>query len=168
MTNTSPETRRENLALLATYLEQLPADYTHFHMSHFFYDWTTCHLLERRKFTTFDFLTDPQTILNTCGTVACSLGHGPAAGIPMNVLPENFDSMSSWSQYADLFSSSYEEYEWLFSGAWSAYDNSHRGAAARIRWLLDGRPIPHLGTYPNEDAVYSHAAVALYQEFVVQ
>ena len=76
-----------------------------------------------------------------CGTVACAAGHGPAAGIK----PSN--NHMSWSEYTcDAFMGPKLDefhvfnnhiYTWLFEGAWRWRDNQAKGAAARIRHMLE-------------------------------
>lgn len=63
--------KRSNLEKLAAYLETLPVDYQHFSM---------------RSYLTKDgsYVSYPEEA-NTaidCGTIACAVGHGPAAGSP--------------------------------------------------------------------------------------
>jgi len=114
-----------NLATLAVYLEKLPIDYQHFRMS-----------------TYYSGSNDEEYVVceepMTCGSVACAVGHGPAAGI-CAPYPD-----IGWNDYAGLFTgniyASTESnacYNWCFSGRWAMIDDTHRGAAARIRYLLD-------------------------------
>lgn len=110
---------RANLEKLAAYLEALPADYRHFDMSSYF-------LIEGRGTVYADYYA------GRCGTVACAVGHGPAAGIPSLVSDEY------WTEYADrVFDLTEEEFTWCFDGAWSIVDDTHHGAAKRIRHLLE-------------------------------
>ena len=101
-----------NLDKLATYLEGLPEDYALFDMSYY------------------------ETVKD-CGTVACSCGHGPLAGI------ERRDD-EIWDHYSDrVFSASPDNDNWdfMFSGNWCLYQPTHQQAAARIRvFLKDGIP----------------------------
>ena len=67
-----------------------------------------------------------------CGSVGCALGHGPWAGIEK--LPTE-----KWSEYCERqFETplSSDEGLWVFSGSWKGFDNTPRGAAKRIYWLL--------------------------------
>lgn len=84
-----------------------------------------------------DIYTDPK-----CGTVACAAGHGPLYGMKKRKDEE-------WSDYVyrvflPLADASYDAYffrsavfDWLFSAHWSDTDNTPKGAAARILYLLD-------------------------------
>jgi hypothetical protein len=111
---------RANLEKLAAYLEQLPEDYTHFDM---------------RMFFTRDGTDRPYwdaTLAGDCGTVACAIGHGPAAGI--TIATETAD----WLDYGQkAFKLDLDEWRWCFTGGWVSVDNTPHGAAKRIRQLLD-------------------------------
>ena len=69
-----------------------------------------------------------------CGTVACACGHGPMAGIPVKKSDDN------WAKYServfDLESWSIA-WDFLFHPYWVGTDNTPKGAAARIRLMLD-------------------------------
>ena len=115
---------RTNLTKLADYLAKLPADYQHFDMRD--YNRTssdggyTLHLADR----SYD-----------CGTVACAVGHGPAAGVRV------YGDMG-WGAYcARVFGIdrwvSRKTFEYPFGSEWMVYDNTPQGAAARIRTYLD-------------------------------
>ncbi len=117
---------RRNLKRLAMKLESLPKNYKHFNMGNY---------LENHP--------DEATyaVRNgglPCGTVACALGHGPSAGVPVH--PDNrfVDGTVIWTRYTNQFVPYCElEETWLFAGDWTSHDNHHWGAAARIRYLLD-------------------------------
>lgn len=133
---------RENLTKLAEYLEQLPVDYPHFDML---------------RYETFDDFSDLVNYVRNgrddtvwvCGTVACAVGHGPSAGI-LFTDNEMDDGVPRWGVYAERFSTDWRERGWMFTGLandgwwwnWRTLDNTHRGAAARIRFLLDGNEVP--------------------------
>lgn len=74
---------------------------------------------------------------SSCGSVGCAIGHGPYAGIPK--LPDE-----DWCSYSDRvfgLAADLRAWDWCFSGAWVNIDNTPRGAAKRIRYLLaNGRP----------------------------
>tara|TARA_Y100001001_G_C8000065_1_gene305949 strand:- start:1052 stop:1474 length:423 start_codon:yes stop_codon:yes gene_type:complete len=122
---------RSNFKKLAAFLETVDDD--QFNMNVFFRDYD---IVEN------DYLVEGKT---TCGTVACAAGWGPAAGILAA------DNCQYWGDYiCDMFldgeglSSGLDlnpVYRWVFSEAWSVADNSPKGAAARIRWMLAGKPI---------------------------
>lgn len=127
--------QRSNLLKLATYLETLPKDYERFDMATFYdkNDWGDAGIA----------VSDLKQI--GCGTVACAAGHGPAAGIKFtNVYAVDGDH--DWGQYSrDNFSGEDRNFwEWMFGGDWGGYDNSHWGAAARIRYFLENDGIPEL------------------------
>jgi len=153
------EFHRENLAKLATHLESLPVDYNHFNMGLYFYSAASV-TIDR---STHDYFKDPERI-NICGTVACALGHGPASGVK----PTETESFT-WSGYSEKFIPRGEqllraEFYWLFCGAWERVENTHYGAAARIRYLLDHGHPPEKFTV---DTFYSYEAVALYAPYRV-
>ena len=124
----TPE-QRANLEKLATHLEALPADYSHFDMGSYF------------KKPTEQYGSDPKdAAAHTCGSVACAIGHGPFAGIPIGIY-EYY-----WTNYAERvfgFSDANDGAgEYLFSNKWEYVDNTAAGAAARIRSVLeDGCPV---------------------------
>lgn len=68
-----------------------------------------------------------------CGTVACAVGHGPAAGMK----PLHNQSWETYSSYAFGLIAYSDEWGWCFDPEWAATDNTPEGAAARINWLLD-------------------------------
>lgn len=114
--------QRKNLKLLADYLYALPEDYEHFTMELFNVDTDS-----------------PYEVKSTsCGTVACAVGHMPyVEGMPS---PEPFEG---WVVYSSrvLLGGNYdcsEEilWEFLFSGGWVSYDNTTKGAAKRIYYVL--------------------------------
>lgn len=121
---------RTNLTKLSTYLAALPIGYDHFNMDHYFVD-------GNRK-TADTPVTIAEVVPSACGAVACAVGHGPAAGIPIS--PKH----TSWNVYSEtVFDMATDtlEWEWCFSDIWSEYDNTPQGAAHRINWLLQyGEP----------------------------
>ena len=109
----------ENLNTLATYLEQLPEGYEHFDMKYYF-------VVQGRRLAYL--VSEPK--LESCGTVACAIGHGPAAGIPIK--PEEL-----WGVYcARVFGLSGSAWTWCFGEEWVHVDNTPQGAAKRIRHYL--------------------------------
>jgi hypothetical protein len=108
---------KSNLTILADYLDTLPSP--RFDMTYFARDEHD------------EVLTRPVT--HECATVACAVGWGPAAGIPVN-------DASCWTQYSrDAFGlePNLDAWNWCFAGAWSHIDNSPAGAAKRIRHLIE-------------------------------
>lgn len=163
--------RRANLTKLADYLESLPEDYQHFDMEKFFDHYGECNLasgidqavVEAAALAHTDvfapealeqtlFATSPDRFLNNCGTVACALGHGPAAGIPLakshiatkRIKGQTIVTGIDFESYCKLFTRGETQPEWdfLFSGDWKGVDDHHWGAAARIRYLLDNESVP--------------------------
>lgn len=160
------EKSRQNLLKLASYLESLPEDYDHFTMKNYF--------LNNQYQTTFP--TKDELNMTTCGTVACAVGHGPAAGIELTgryitkLLYRVRDGaiLVRWSAYTiDNFLDGLDDsdidrtFAFLFDTSWSEHDDHHWGAAARIYYFLD-----HLGTTGEEYQDYTKLGdVPLYQEY---
>lgn len=120
---------RDNLLKLADYLEALPADYKEFDMREY-------NTVQREAPFGLRNL-DPKSRQYGCGTAACALGHGPAAGI--RVYGDWY-----WDDYCKRvfginrnFSRGTEEFGYLFGAAWALYDNTPHGAAARIRTYVE-------------------------------
>lgn len=129
---------RDNLKKLADYLDTLPTDYTGFAMEHYY-----------RLNKNFTDIWDAARWMETasepeCGSVACALGHGPAAGIKMKLAPTALNDLYTsemWSIYClEAFGVVWGKgvAEWMFGGDWACCDNTAKGAAARIRYVLDG------------------------------
>lgn len=111
---------RPNLKILCLKLESLPEDYEHFGMDDYYYTPNKRYTLPHKALSPTD-----------CGTVACAAGHAPSAGI----VPSS--PGMSWEGYIDeYFELSDDEYYWCFGCEWSDVDNTHQGAAKRIRWML--------------------------------
>jgi len=133
-------TRKANLLKLAEHLRGL--DREKFNMNYFYeyYD----DLQDRRvtlKPDQLEYQDDP----HPCGTVACAVGCGPAAGIP--VVESDGDC---WEMYSSrVFVQRVvgvnpphrflAECTWafLFSGSWARFDNTPTGAAERIQFVLE-------------------------------
>ena len=114
-----------NLLILANYLAALPENYEHFDMGVFI---TTDESEPVPSMVTED-------VLHRCGTVACAVGHGPAAGIAPK-------QGQYWWGYLTNFTGGEENsfddniYLQLFDDDWSIVDNTTKGAAARIYHFL--------------------------------
>ena len=107
---------RENLEKLAYYLHALPDFYQHFHMG----NWNQDHMDDHKY---------------GCCTVACAVGHGVYAGFPIK-------EKEFWHDYSyRVFLEDSEEWKWCFSAAWEHTDNTTKGAAKRILYMLD-RGVP--------------------------
>lgn len=121
---------RENLLKLAAYLDQLPADYEHFDMR----DYNTV----ERESPFFPHSLEPKSRQYGCGTAACALGHGPAAGIRVygDLLWDNYcERVFGIKRFAREDD---DDFEYLFGAQWTHYDNTPHGAAARIRIYVEG------------------------------
>lgn len=61
--------------------------------------------------------------------IAIALGHAPL------IIPAK--PSESWNSYSDrVFGLSTDEWHWCFGGGWAVYDNTPKGAAKRIRYLI--------------------------------
>lgn len=167
--------RRENLAKLAAHLEALPEDYEHFEMESYYDHDGDCDLEAKLDDGMADALdeiydrhwdedergaavnstlyaNDIDKFLSNCGTVACAIGHAPAAGIPLAKahieskvrLGKTVVTGIKWGDYSKNFvrGNGHPEWGYLFDGDWTHVDNHHWGAAARIRFLLDKGGLP--------------------------
>ena len=126
---------RKNLRKLANYVLNLPDDYEHFSMSFYLIG----------KAGVFDPEEAKAAIL-TCGTTGCLLGHGPSAGISPR-------GCSGWWEYASAkfgLLTHGRPWRWCFGGSWDAVDNTPRGGALRILYMLD-YGIPEGFGYPDEN-----------------
>lgn len=132
-----------NFTKLADYLAVLPADYHKFAMD------TYASRVDYRLVYQGDLSPEDVAVSDglPCDTVACALGHGPAAGINPHSATHSWPSRR-WEAYAaDCFGAStmfhkrIEVFRWCFSGSWVDVDNTPQGAALRIRYmLLNGVP----------------------------
>lgn len=156
--NLHPYVNIENCTRLAEYLESLSEDYQDFSMATFIYP---------REYDAFINYTKNNGGVHNCGTAACAVGHGPAAGIlfpddakywlsrtpvifphgpdgPMEYL-EDDQRWPDWFEYSYLFIGACgdapmmadELWDWCFGPGWSRHDNTPHGAAKRIRYMLD-------------------------------
>jgi len=128
--------RTEALRKLADYLMKLPPDYKDFCMA----DYAR---FERQPYE-----------MKSCGSVACAVGHGPAAGIR----PQWDDDWESYCERRFLQPWS-REWEWCFSARWEVYDNTPHGAAKRIYYLLDKGAPPEGWSYSNPYGIISDSEV---------
>ncbi len=117
---------RDNMLKLARYLWQVSP--IHFNMSS---------IISRDYFRVPSRPDNSQQLLAQCDTAACALGYGPMAGID----PE---FKGGWFDYCDrnLIRSHSDEWFWCFSSRWTTVDNTPRGAALRIMWVVEGNPPP--------------------------
>ena len=130
---------RRNLRKLANYLLNLSNDYDHFGMA------------------TYNNDGRPRQAMATaqCHTVACALGHGPYAGI----LPLTAEGSRDWSDYqAEVFGLDCFEWAWCFEAGWYRVDNTPKGAALRIFYLLDeGVPQRYFSPSRHYKKLYTNA-----------
>jgi hypothetical protein len=124
---------RDNLTKLANYLDALPKDYKDFDMCDFNYDSDQSLDIADRRYD--------------CGTAACAVGHGPAAGIRVYKDADWFaycERAFGITRYAaDHDYDEDKDFEYLFGSGWGDYDNTPHGAAARIRTYLElGGKVP--------------------------
>ena len=114
---------KENLLKLANYLEQLPEDYDHFDMGRFAPEDITPERIH--------------TEINQCGAVACSVGHAPIA---LKLSEKDIKDMN-WlyisTNYLICKRTNKDEWAWCFSTEWYSIDNTAKGAAKRIKTLLE-------------------------------
>jgi len=131
-------TRKANLLKLATYLRGL--DREKFDMGDF-YEYYDNQQEDRVSLSPKQLeLHDGPT---PCGTVACAVGCGPAAGIPTTEKDEDCWDMYSRRVFVrrDVENMSHRflahrAWAFLFSGSWAWLDNTPTGAAERIEFLL--------------------------------
>ena len=140
---TSTDTR-VNLATLASYLESLPEDYAEFEMESFLdadlYDETNQKVVKQYLLANGG--------VASCGTSACAVGHGPAAGLFFKadeiVLDYDDELLPKWRDYMRRvfgISGCGCGFDFMFGSNWSDVDNTVHGAAARIRYYLaEGAP----------------------------
>lgn len=142
--------QRRNLRALAAYLESLPENYRHFHMARYF-DYNEVVSAEQQ---TRYARHNGGLAAMPCGTVACAVGHGPAAGILMRSGELSYRTvpggplLPDWDYYGHQRFCHCDTtpgqllYNWMFMGRWAHVDNTHLGAAARIRYALANQPLP--------------------------
>jgi hypothetical protein len=167
-------THRRNLAKLADKLESLSPRYGRFNMR-----WFIDHKGASDKDVAKYAEKNGGLEQFECGTMACAVGHGPAAGVLFRqdeMTSEGWDyvtrspiSLPDWQLYTDRFipvgrgeiMDNQELFMFLFGPQWADIDNHHYGAAARIRYVL------HYGRLPDN---FDHRDVRLrdkksYREF---
>lgn len=160
--NTLGEYKVQNFIKLAKYLANIKPDYKHFNMKTFFSS-----TAEPRHTNLYDIhLPQPK-----CGSVACALGHGPAAGImPDQTLAQRlFNSTGelcdhfAWDDYCCSYfvETNTTDFDcqqiwlWCFGADWYYYDNTPQGAAKRIMYMLTNG-IPDVFDSRNEYIQYEH------------
>lgn len=115
---------RNNLELLADYLMTLPEGYEHFDMATYNED-------------------EVGAINNSshCGTSACALGHAPyVKGLPAveeDPIIEDHPDFDTYCEVVFNIHTDSDEWAWLFSQDWDDVDNTPKGAAKRIYWMLE-------------------------------
>jgi len=138
--------KRKNLNKLADYLDASTPP-PKFDMMFFFM---------RRQGNNLGNLNDPYQIKDEfyteCDTVACAVGHGPLAGIKAK-------KGETWATYAfRTLCSCDDSFDWCFAQYWADHDNTPKGAAARIRYMLSEKAVPSdtsIISMHHADAYYS-------------
>jgi hypothetical protein len=116
---------KEDLLKLADYLYSLPDDYEHFSMFMYLFD-GDCHY-----FHDAPVVGNLSSVITSCGTVACAVGHAPLAGVDCERF-EQYQDIANWLTNHNIFA-----YDWMFSGEWAAVDDTPKGAAARIYFAIE-------------------------------
>ena len=93
----------------------------------------------RHKGTRFDmrvFCDHSHGDSDHCGTAGCAVGYGPFFGIQKHANEDwfNYSHRCFINELRD--GSGSDEWDWCFNSYWSRYDNSKRGAAQRIIYML--------------------------------
>ncbi len=127
----------QNLVKLASHLRSLPTGYEGFNMSYYSARWEDGEV------------TGLEPSEAECGTVACAVGHGPAAGVAAR-------PREGWTQYQ--YRAFGNLHAALFAADWTGTDNTPHGAAARICWLLNS---PELA-----DDLRSECCPSLYEDWL--
>lgn len=168
--------QRENLDKLATYLEKLPYDYKHFDMDEFIdldgnpqfeYEDELFNL----KYSEFSRYAREnggvdKLMIGNCGTVACAIGHGPAAGILLDEV-YFFDGIIRWRNYShEKFIYDFDGWYWCFGSVWKNIDNHPWGASARIRYLLDDNDLPIYDDEGIEYLLVNEDSIGLYENYM--
>lgn len=104
-----------------------------------------------------------------CGTVACALGYAPLA---FELKDEDYrdDGQFCYKHFCKrVFNIKWADDErlwaWCFSPAWADFDNSAKGAALRIRYLVNNKIVPSFRFDYDENYDFTKY-VSLYQEAV--
>tara|TARA_Y100001001_G_scaffold138359_1_gene140480 strand:- start:1177 stop:1779 length:603 start_codon:yes stop_codon:yes gene_type:complete len=156
-TNLHPYVNVANCEKLAVYLENLPEDYEDFGMVAY---------IQPRDLDALRKYALENGGVHSCGTAACAIGHGPAAGV---YFPDPKEDDALWRlTYGTTFSedgrmehtddkvlspdwSTYSRryfinpmsdtgqvlWDWCFGSGWAHTDDTPHGAAKRIRYMLD-------------------------------
>lgn len=125
---------RSNYLKLAKYLWNIPEE--------------CCHTFDMMSFTSGVRPLNPAgmfnvgSLSNLCGTAACAVGHGPLAGIG------DLQSMryTSWLAYTQQTFCDWDscEFNWCFGCSWKPIDNTPKGAAKRIFYMLRTGQVPDM------------------------
>lgn len=78
--------------------------------------------------------------INDCGTVGCALGWAPFVDGLEPIESEYGLRDLDWRTYSERitgFSTESDEWYWCFSDEWQYVDNTPKGAAKRIRYLVN-------------------------------
>jgi hypothetical protein len=134
----------QNFFRLVHYLESLPDDYGSFNMSFYFYKEVAGPERLKIKRREVQYALHNGGV-NSCGAVACAIGHGPAAGLlvsPDEIYEMDYEAQVNWKRYAvrvfGVSDGSSPVGAFMFGSDWNRFDRTARGAAARIRYVLAG------------------------------
>lgn len=126
---------KENLLKLADFLEKLP-ETEHFGMEYY----------------TLEPSISPSSIVHSCGTASCAVGWSPIA---LGLSYKDTQGLG-WSRLSRKYlinrCSHEHEWGWCFSSWWYEIDNTAKGAAARIKALLD-KGLPEIGKYCDMESI---------------
>lgn len=150
-----------NLKLLAIYLYNLPEDYKHFHMNTYF-----THPegpISKEQASNQSDLRTYEEHLNHCGSSACAVGHGPS----LQEIDKDFKPLSDeyWNDYSLRlfgFRPWSLEWAWCFGGNWDEYDNTPKGAAKRIVYLIK-KSLRDFPTHTSVHNIFSEVNLKKYQ-----
>lgn len=99
----------------------------------------------------------------TCGSVGCAVGHAPYAGIEKRAY-EEWPAYSNRVFFDNKRTTAYPflmtAWNWCFGSCWSAVDNTPRGAALRILWMLEN------GVPDNASSQWSGHAELCYANWI--
>lgn len=85
-----------------------------------------------------------------CGSAGCAIGHALFAGIGKGAPELEWDSWWSYTERNFGTSDGRNAFTWCFGSEWKSYDNTPKGAAKRILYMLDnGAPAYHYGWENN-------------------
>jgi len=79
-----------------------------------------------------------QDLTIKCDSVGCAIGHCPVLDPNPDTIPRCGDGSIDYTTWSFNFTGlNVEQWSWCFSGGWTDVDNTPKGAALRIEWLLN-------------------------------